>query len=88
MNTTPESSQSRTQTSVTLTGTGVTLLGVLLSIGVTVAGALSGPWWLRIAIGAACTASLTLLVKLTSRTGRGPLARLANWAISAPRDGK
>ncbi len=74
----------RSATELTLTGTGVTLLGVLLSIGVTVALGIQAVWWVRAAAGVASTLALILLVKLTSRSGRGPLARLANWTTSAP----
>jgi hypothetical protein len=73
-----------TKRSVTLTATGVTLLGVLLSIGVTVGMGISGPWWVRAAAGVASTLALIATVKVTTRTGRGPLARLANWTIGAP----
>ena len=71
----------RSSTAVTLTAAGVTLLGVLLSIGVTVGLGISGPWWLRAGAGAASTAALILVVKLTTQHGRWPLARLANWTI-------
>ncbi len=80
-------SEERSSTAVTLTAAGVTLLGVLLSIGVTVGLGISGPWWLRVGAGFASTVALVVLVKLTTRKGRGPLARLANWTIGAPRDG-
>ncbi len=78
------SGQERTARTISLTATGVTLLGVLLSIGVTLAVSVSGSWWLRVAIGAASTLALVAAVKLTTRKGRGPLARMANWTISAP----
>ncbi len=77
----------RSSTAVTLTAAGVTLLGVLLSIGVTVGLGISGPWWLRAGVGVMSTVALVALVKLTTRKGRGPLARLANWTIGAPPDG-
>lgn len=69
---------------MTLTATGITLLGVLLSIGVSVALGIEGDWWLRILAGAGSTLLLVVVVKLASRSGRGPLSRLAKWAISAP----
>jgi hypothetical protein len=75
-----------TNRSVTLTATGVTLLGVLLSIGVTVGMGISGPWWARTAVGLASTVALIATVKMATRAGRGPLARLATWTISAPSD--
>ena len=71
-----------------LTTSGVTLLGVLLSIGVTVGIGISGQWWLRVSVGAAATLALVVVVKLATRSGRGPLARLAQWTISGSnRDG-
>lgn len=85
---TPAGESDRDQRSVTLTAAGVTLLGVLLSIGVTVGLGVSGPWWVRVASGLASTVALVILVKATTRTGRGPLARLANWTIGAPSDGR
>ncbi len=75
--------EEQTRTELGLTTTGVTLLGVLLSIGVTVGMGVSGTWWLRLALGLAATVALILVVKLATRTGRGPLARVANWTISA-----
>lgn len=69
------------QNSLNLTTSGVTLIGVLLSIGITVAFGISGPWWLRLLAGAATTAGLAVFVKLTTSAGRGPLARAASWVI-------
>jgi len=74
----------RSSASITLTAAGVTLLGVLLSIGVTVGLSTSGGLVLRLGLGAGSTVALVVLVKLTTRTGHGPLARLANWTITAP----
>lgn len=74
----------RTSISVTLTAAGVTLLGVIASIGTTVGLGISGEWWLRVVAGVGSTVALVLIVKLTTRAGRGPLARLAKWTISAP----
>lgn len=76
----------RSSTALTLTAAGVTLLGVLVSIGVTVGIGVKGPWWLRLGAGLASTVVLVAIVKLTTRSGRGPLARLANWTIGAPGD--
>lgn len=73
----------RSDTALTLTATGVTLLGVLLSIGVTVGIGVSGPWWVRLLAGAGSTLLLIVIVKTASKKGHGPLARLANWTISA-----
>lgn len=66
---------------LSLTTGGITLLGVLLSIGVTVGMGLSEAWWVRVLAGLATTAALTVVVKLGTRRGRGPLAKLAAWMI-------
>jgi hypothetical protein len=71
-------------TAVTLTATGVTVLGVVLSIAATVAFGMQGPWWLRALVGVGVLVALVALIKLGSRSRRGPLARLANWVIGAP----
>ncbi len=68
-------------TTLSLTTGGITLLGVLLSIGVTVALGLNGPWWLRAAIGLATTGLLIVAVKVGTDSGRGPLSRFARWTI-------
>lgn len=73
-----------TSQSLTMTTGGITLLGVLLSVGVSVGLGLSGPWWVRVLAGVATTVVLVVIVKLGSQAGRGPLARLAAWAIGAP----
>ena len=65
----------------TLTTGGITLLGVLLSIGVTVGFGVSGPLWVRLLAGLATTLALVVIVKLGTSEGRGPLARAANWTI-------
>lgn len=72
--------------SVTLTAAGVTLLGVIASIGATVGLGISAEWWVRLAAGVGSVVLLVIVVKLTTRAGRGPLARLARWTISAPAD--
>ena len=76
-------SDERTTRSLSLTTGGITLLGVLLSIGVTVGMGLSGAWWVRLLGGLATTLALGVMVKLGSSAGRGPLARLANWMIGS-----
>jgi hypothetical protein len=78
-------SGNRTPRSLSLTTGGITLLGVLLSIGVTVAMGLTAPWWVRLLAGVGTTAVLTGVVKVGSSSGRGPLARLANWMIGDDR---
>jgi VIT1/CCC1 family predicted Fe2+/Mn2+ transporter len=77
-------SSERSSRSLSLTTGGITLLGVLLSIGVTVGIGVSGAWWVRVVAGVATTLVLAVVVKVGSRAGRGPLARLANWMIGAP----
>lgn len=76
--------ETRTSRSLNLTTGGVTLLGVLLSIGVTVGFGLSGPLWLRLIGGISVTLALVIFVKLATSSGRGPLARAANWVIGTP----
>ncbi len=73
------------ETAITLKAAGLTLLGVIVSVGVTVGFGVPGPWWFRALVGAAVTLGLAILVKLTSGSRRGPLARLANWMIGAPK---
>lgn len=81
----PESERSqdngRSSRSLNLTTGGLTLLGVMLSIGVTVGLGVSGPWWVRLLAGAGTTLALVSLVKLGTSSGRGPVAQLANWVI-------
>jgi hypothetical protein len=72
------------QTALTLKATGLTLLGVIVSIGVTVGFSLGGAWWARVLAGAGVTVALAVVVKLASGSRRGPLARLANWMVGAP----
>lgn len=74
-------SEERTSRSLSLTTGGITLLGVLLSIGVTVGMGLDAAWWIRVLVGLATTLVLSVIVKLGSSAGRGPLARMANWMI-------
>ena len=78
-------SETRDSTTLALTTGGITLLGVLLSIGVTVAFGIKGPWWLRAAGGLGATLALVVIVKLGTSSGRGPLARFARWTIGDER---
>lgn len=73
----------RTSRSLSLTTGGITVLGVVLSIGTTVGIGLSGPWYLRLGAGVAVTLLLVVVVKVGSNAGRGPLARLADWMIGS-----
>ncbi len=77
------SEQERTQRSLSLTTGGLTLLGVILSIGFTVGFGVSGPLGLRLLSGLGAVVVLVAVVKLGTATGRGPIARLANWVIGA-----
>jgi hypothetical protein len=74
----------RTQTSLTLTTGGITLLGVLLSVGVSVGFGVQGAWWVRVLAGVVTVVGLVVAVKVGTGAGRGPLARAANWVISQP----
>lgn len=75
-----EGSTSRT---LTLTTGGITLLGVLLSVGVSVGFGIKGDWWIRVLAGLATTIGLVIAVKLGTSAGRGPLARAARWTIGS-----
>ena len=66
---------------VSLTTGGITLLGVLLSVGVTVGIGITAEWWVRVLAGLGTVAVLITIVKLGTAAGRGPLARLARWTI-------
>ena len=66
------------ETRLTLQAAGVTLLGVLLSIGTTVAFGMSGPWWIRTAAGAATTVALAVAVWLLG-TRTSILVRVTDW---------
>ena len=66
---------------MSLTTGGITLLGVLLSVGVSVGFGVQGAWWLRVLAGLGTTVVLVLVVKLGTKSGRGPLARMARWII-------
>lgn len=74
-------SNDSTSRTLTLTTGGITLLGVLLSVGVSVAFGIKGDWWVRVLAGVATTVGLVVLVKLGTAAGRGPLARAARWTI-------
>jgi hypothetical protein len=81
----PMSGDSRSSRSLSLTTGGMTLLGVLVSTGVTVGLGITAEWWIRVLAGVATTVGLAVVVKLGSSAGRGPLARLANWMIGSDR---
>lgn len=74
----------------TLRSLGLTLIGVVLSISVSVGFGMSGPWWLRLAVAGATGAGLVVLIKLSTNQGaRGPITKLADWITgdAASRDG-
>jgi hypothetical protein len=77
-------SDDRTSRSLSLTNGGVTLLGVLLSVGTSVGMGLSAPWWVRVLAGVGTTAVLVLVVRFGAWSGRGPIARLADWMLGSP----
>ncbi len=63
---------------LTLQAVGLTLLGVLSSIGVTVGSAIAAAWWIQIAAGVATTVGLAFAVALLGTRTR-LLTRLADW---------
>lgn len=73
-------------TRVTLEATGITLMGVILSIGLTVAFGVKSDLWIRLLAGAGTSAGLLALVKLGSSEGAA-LRRAANWITRADPDG-
>lgn len=75
-------------TSLNLTTGGITLLGVLVSVGTTVGLGVNHDWWIRVVAGVGTTLVLIVLVKLGTGAGRGPLARVANWVIGSPPGGR
>jgi hypothetical protein len=67
------------RTELQLQAAALTLLSVILSIGVTVAFGVTGPWWLRTAVGTAVSVGLVAIVAFAAR--HTPLLRrLARWA--------
>ena len=69
--------------SLSLTTGGITVLGVLVSVGVSVAFGIKGEWWVRVLAGVATTVVLAFVVKFATASGRGPLARVAHWLIGS-----
>ncbi len=63
---------------LTLQAAGITLLGVLVSIGVTVGFGLTAAWWVRLLAGAGTTVAMAVLIAVLG-TRTSLLARLANW---------
>jgi hypothetical protein len=81
-----EGNGGRSSEDITLTATGITLLGVLLSVGVTVGFGVGGEWWVRLLAGLATSLLLVLVAAWSTSSGRGVVARLANWIIGAHGD--
>ena len=77
-----DSSPVETSTRLTLEATGITLMGVILSIGLTVALGLRGDLWVRLLAGGGTAGGLLVLVKLSSSEGAA-LRRAANWITRA-----
>lgn len=75
---------SGSESSLSLTTGGITLLGVLISVGATVGFGISAEWWVRVLAGMATTVVLAVLVKLGTAEGRGPLASVVAWMIGRP----
>ena len=63
-------SDDRTSRSLSLTTGGITLLGVLLSVSVSVAFGISAVWWVRVLVGLGTIAVLVIGVKFGSAAGR------------------
>ncbi len=64
---------------------GVTLFGVVLSIGVSVAFGLQAEWWVRVLAGAASASVLIVVIKLgTAQGSKGVVARAADWITGSP----
>ena len=72
--------------SLSLTTGGITVLGVLVSVGVSVGFGIKGEWWVRVLAGVATTVVLAFVVKIATASGRGPLARVAHWLIGSADD--
>lgn len=84
---TSEQSTDRSQRR-TLRAMGVTLIGVILSVSTTVAFGISGPWWVRAALGLGTAALLVAAIKLgtASGTSPGPVTRAADWITGSNDD--
>lgn len=64
----------------TLRSLGLTLLGVVASISLTVGFGISADWWLRVAAAIATAVGLLTIIKVSTRSGaKGRIARIADW---------
>lgn len=62
----------------TLEGVGITLIGIVITLSVTVALAIHGVWWAKVLGGVATAVAFTALVKAGHHWG-GLMKRLADW---------
>ena len=69
-------------TRLTLEAAGITLIGVILSISLTVGFGLQTALWIKVGAGVLTGVLLTAAVKLSASEGAG-LRRLANWITAA-----
>lgn len=68
----------------TLTSLGIMLLGVLVSIGLTVGFGVTAAWWVRVVAGVAAVTVLAVSIELGTASQSGLLARLSAWIQNAP----
>lgn len=69
-------------TRLSLETAGITLIGVIISIGLTVGFGLKTELWIRVIAGAATAGVLVVLVKMSASEGAA-LRRAANWITRA-----
>lgn len=70
-------------TTLNLTTSGITLLGVLVSVGATVGFGIKAQWWIRLLARIGTTLALAIVGKAGTGAGQGPVARLASWIIGS-----
>lgn len=64
----------------TLRSIGITMIGIVASIGATVGFGIPGPWWVRVGAGLLTAVALSFAIKVsTAESSRGPLTKFANW---------
>ena len=80
-----ESGGMERSTRLTLEAAGITLIGVIISIGLTVGFGLKTDLWTRVGVGAGTADVLLLVVKL-SCSERAALGRAAHWITRAGRE--
>jgi hypothetical protein len=74
-----EDERNITSRTMHLESAGLTLIGIMLSIAVTVALGVHGRWWTRVVSGLGTIALLLVFFGYVARPGKGPLTRLARW---------